>query len=44
MPIEPSDFGYPSPRGPARSDYINKLIAKGCSKRKAEAVAWRKFR
>jgi len=35
---------WPTPLCIARRAYVNKLIAKGCSVGKAEAVAWRKYR
>jgi hypothetical protein len=43
----PSIFSYEYPsnhRTKLRHDYIKKLMGKGCSLRKAESVAWRKFR
>ena len=39
-----SDEYTPDPKVKKRAEYIRKLIAKGCSERKAFSVAWRRFR
>jgi hypothetical protein len=45
MPTDAWDYDYGNPlEEKARKEYIAKLVAKGCSQRKAESVAHRKFR
>lgn len=44
MPNEPGDYEYgPTPRSIARNAYERRLLAKGCSPRKALSVSWRKY-
>lgn len=45
MPTDAWGYSYYNPTMErARREYVAKLVSKGCSLRKAESVAWRKFR